>query len=152
MPTLWQKINDDMKIAMKEKRVSELGTLRMFLAALKNKKIEKIQKEDLSDDDVIAVAGTEMKKRKDSIALYEQGGRNDLVETEKAEIAIFERYVPAQMSAAEIENAVREIVEPMKDADMNQFGAIMGQAMSKLKGRADGILVKDIVRKVLGVK
>jgi uncharacterized protein len=152
MPTLWQKINEDLKTAMKEKKVAELGTLRMFLAALKNKKIEKIQKEDLSDEDVISVASTEIKKRRDSILLYEQGGRVDLADTEKAEILIFERYTPAQMSAEEIEKSVREIVEPMKDADMNQFGAIMGQAMAKLKGKADGILVKDIVRKILGAK
>ena len=103
MNDLWQKINKDLISAMKEKREQDVSVLRMLVAALKNKKIAFGNKDDLSEEQVLEVVKSEVKKRKDSVAEYTRGNRQDLADKELAEIKIIEGYMPEQMSDEEVE-------------------------------------------------
>ncbi|MEA3398323.1 MAG: GatB/YqeY domain-containing protein [Patescibacteria group bacterium] len=151
MEVLWEKINSDLKNAMRGKRSEELSVLRMLLSALKNKKIELIGGEDkvLNNDQVSAVIKSEVKKRKDAIASYEAGNRKDLADKEKVEIKILNEYLPEEMDSKEIEKIVRETARAVGIDSMRGFGQLMGQVMAKVKNRADGNTVNAIVKKVL---
>ena len=150
MNELWIKINENLKQAMKNRQADELATLRMLLSALKNKKIDLKQADDLNDEQVIAVIASEIKKRKDSAEAYKQGNRIDLVEREEAEIKILAKYQPEQMSGEEIEKALREMIAGIPDAGPAKFGLLMGQAMQLLKGKAAGDEVRAVLQKILG--
>ena len=147
--TVWEKVNNNLKKAMKARNEFTVSVLRMFSAAIKNKKIELIGagEENLSDEQVIAVAATEIKKRNDAIVAYEQGGRQDLADKEKKEIEILSSYMPAQASDEEITKIVSEIIGAA--GENKNFGQVMGQAMRELKGKADGNQVAEIVKKLL---
>lgn len=149
MSQLQEKINNDLKQAMREKDELKLSTLRLLNAALKNKAIALRSGEavELTDEQIIEVSGSEIKKRKDSVEAYTAGGRVDLADRENAEIKILEKYMPEQLSDEEIERIVRDIV----DSGAADFGRVMGQAMGRLKSRADGKKVGEIVKKVLGL-
>jgi hypothetical protein len=150
MSNLIQQINEDLKVAMRSKNELELATLRMFIAALKNKKLTLGRGADineLTDEQVVETAQSEIKKRKDSAAAYAQGNRQDLVDRENSEISILERYMPEQMSDEEIEKVIAEVAAA--EGENPNFGKVMGQAMAKLKGKADGNKVSEIVKKVL---
>jgi len=152
MSTLHNQVNEDLKNAMRNKQELELSTLRMLIAALKNKKIALgggTNVDELTDEQIIETVATEIKKRKDSKEAYEQGGRQDLADKEIAEIKILEKYMPAQLSDEEIEAAVKDVVSSIGEVTQADFGKVMGQAIGKLKGRADGGKVTEIVKKVL---
>ena len=144
-------INNDIKEAMRGKKADVLSVLRMLSSAVKDKEIALRKGEDvsLSDEQVTEVIMSEVKKRKDSVAAYEQGGRDDLVQKESNEIKILEKYLQEQMSDEELENIVKQIVDTMDGAAMQDFGKIMGQVMPKVKGKADGNKVSEAVKKVL---
>lgn len=148
MSELYTAINNDLKNAMREKNELTVSVLRMLIASLKNKLISLVGQSELSDDEVMAVVKSEVKKRKDSIEAYLQGGRNDLAEKEEAEIAILNKYLPAAMSEEELEKIVREVIATIPDASAAKFGQIIGQVMAKAKG-ADGSAVSAMVKKVL---
>ncbi|PLX26994.1 hypothetical protein C0583_05385 [Candidatus Parcubacteria bacterium] len=143
------KINEDIKLAMREKRADDLSTLRMLLTALKNKKIELGNKEELKDEEAMAVVKSEIKKRKDSIQAYNDGVRQDLADKEQAEIDILSKYMPEQMSEADVEKIVDEVISGIENASKANFGQIMGEVMKKTKGEADGGVVSAIVNKKL---
>ncbi len=150
MSSLVEKIQDDLKLAMKSKNSFDLSVLRMLITALKNKKIELVAKDGLDDGQAVAVVKSEVKKRQDAAALYDQGGRAELAEKERAEIEVLKRYLPEQMDEQTIEKIVKEVVAGFGEAGPGDFGKVMGSAMAKLKGRADGKTVQDIVKRVLG--
>lgn len=143
--TLKQQIDENMMRAMKEKSETELSLFRMLKSSIKNTEIAKGH--ELEDDEVLVVLEKEAKQRKDSIAQYESGGRADLAEVEKKELAIIEAYLPEKMSEEDVRKVVREVIEGNAGAD---FGRVMGMAMGKLKGQADGALVQKIVREEMG--
>lgn len=149
--SLKEKINNDLKDAMRGKKADELSVLRMLLSAIKDKEISLRQGEEvsLSDEQVLSVIASEVKKRKDSVVAYEQGGRDDLASKENNEIKILEKYLPEQMSGEELEKIIREIVGTQNFAFPQDFGKIMGQVMPKVKGRADGNRISEMVKKVL---
>lgn len=149
MNDLWQKISKDLITAMKVRSELKLSVLRMASAALKNKKIALGNKEELTDEQVMDVLKTEVKKRHDSVAEYLRGNRQDLVDKELAEIKILEEYLPEQMSEADVAKAVEEIVMAAGEVSMKDFGRLMAEAMSKLKGQADGTQVSAVVKKLL---
>jgi uncharacterized protein YqeY len=148
MSIIENKIKDDLKKAMQLKDELSLSVLRMLISALRNKEIalRESDKVELSAEQVMEVISSEIKKRKDSISSFEQGGRQDLVEKEKKEIDFLVKYLPEQAGEEDIEKIVREIVANSED---NNYGKIMGQAMAKLKGKADGNKVGEMVKKVL---
>ncbi|MCX6795952.1 MAG: GatB/YqeY domain-containing protein [Candidatus Falkowbacteria bacterium] len=148
MENLIAKIKTDLITAMRSKDENFLSTLRMLIAALKNKKISLSKGadiEELTGEQVVESVQSEIRKRKDSISAYAQGNRQDLVEKEEKEIEILKRYLPEQLSDEEIEKVVIEII----NAGATEFGKVMGQAMAKLKGKVDGNKVSEIVKRVL---
>lgn len=148
MSDLFTELNNDLKSAMREKNELSLSVLRMLLASVKNKIISLPGQDKLSDDEIMAVIKSEVKKRKDSVQAYSEGGRQDLVDKENAEIEILNKYLPTAMSEEELEKIVREVVASIEGASMGKFGVIMGQVMAKAKG-ADGNAVSAMVKKVL---
>lgn len=152
MPNLLDTINNDLKESMRSRAELPLAVLRMLTAAIKNKKIELWQKEDLSDEQIVAVIKSEVKKRKDSITAYEDGNRPDLAEREKQEMAVLEKYIPAQMSDGDLIAIVERVVASVEGVTMKEFGRIMGQVMTQVKGMADGDRVSAAVKDLLGKK
>ena len=147
--SLIQQLRDEIKSAMKSGDSFSLGVLRMLSAALQNKGIEnrgKGKPEELSDDEAQAVLQKEMKKRQDAVLLYEQGGRADLAEQEKKEAEFIKKYLPAQMSRAEVEVIIADI---LSKSNFTGMGDAMKAAMAVLKGRADGKLVGEIIKEKL---
>ena len=145
--SLEAKIREDMNNALKTGQKEKLSTLRTALAQIKDERINK--RADLSDEDVITVLSRAVKSRKDSIVMYEQGGRQDLVDKEKAEVELLQSYLPEQMSEEDVKKIVSEIVESSGASDIKDIGRVMGPAMAKLKGKADGKLVQQIARSLL---
>jgi len=148
--SLKETITADLKTAMKAGDTLRRDTLRLIDSAIKNGEIEKQKRETgLSDEEVLEVLGRAVKQRQDSIRQFEAGGRPELAEQEKAELEIIMPYLPAQLSQAEIETAVTEVLAKFENATLADLGKIMGQAMAILKGKADGNLVREAVKRQL---
>ena len=141
--SLTERLNNDMKQAMKDKDKVRLSVIRMVRTAIKNAEID--QQRTLSDDEVIAVLNREMKQRRDSLQAFESAGRQDLIEEVKQEIQILIDYLPAQMSEDEVRAVVREVIAEVGAAGKSDMGKVMSALMPKVKGRADGKLVNQIV-------
>lgn len=148
MPNLKDKINNNLKEAMKSKESETVSVLRMLISAIKTKEIalRKGEEVSLNDEQVIEAIRSEIKKRNDSVSAYEQGGRQDLADKEKNEIKILEKYIPPSLSNEEIEKIIREEIGAMEEKD---FGRAMGKVMAKLKGKAEGGKISEIVKKVM---
>jgi uncharacterized protein YqeY len=144
--SLHQEIKDQVKEAMKAREAEKLSVLRGLLASFTNEAVSKGKKpdEELSDEEVMNVISRAVKQRKDSIEQFEKGGRADLADAEKVELAILETYLPEQMSEEEINAFVKT-----KHAELNMTadkkGQFTGIIMKDLKGKADGMLVKKAV-------
>jgi len=143
-----ERLADDMKEAMKSKDRLKLSTIRLVRAEIKNAEIEK--GESLNEDDVTGVLARELKKRRESMVLYEEGGRPELVEKEGKEAAILEEYLPEQLGHEEVEALVDEAIEATGAGSVKEIGKVMGVLMPKVKGRADGTVVSGIVKAKLG--
>lgn len=146
--SILEQIDNDFYQALKEKNKDAVSTLRMILAATKNERIKKM--EDLTDEDVIKVLKSEIKKRTEAISDYNKGGRPELAAKEQSEIEIVSKYLPPQLSEEEISSAVKEILNKIEDKE--NVGKVMGAVMAELKGKADGSLVKKIVEQELELK
>jgi uncharacterized protein len=148
---LHQQIESELKSALKSGEKEKAGVLRFLISAIKNFQIEnKLKGEEfLKDEDIVAVIRRQVKQRKDSISEYEKGGRADLVEKEKAELAILGNYLPAQIDDAKIREVVKEKIAELGIADKSGFGKLMGAVMAELKGQADGEAVKKMVEEEL---
>jgi len=145
---IYEKINSELKEALKAKDEKKSGVLRMIISVLRNKEIEKKgagKDSVLTEDEVLELVKREGKKRKEAIALYEQGGRADLADSEKAELEIIAAYLPAELSREEIEKVVLEI----KNTGVTEFNVLIKEAMTRLKGQADGKLVSEVVKSIL---
>jgi uncharacterized protein YqeY len=148
---LKQTILDDLKVAMKAGDTTKRDTLRMLDSMVKNVEIEKQKRETgLSDEEVLEVIGRAVKQRKDASAQYLAGGRQDLVDKENQEITILAAYLPAQLDEATVRETVKAVIAQVGATGMADIGKVMGPAMGKLKGQADGNLVKKIVEEELG--
>lgn len=146
---LFQKLNGDMKAAMKGGDKERLEVLRFVLAGVQNAAKEKNAKQpgaELTDEEVIALLQKEAKRRKEAIELFRQGKRDDLVQKEEKDLAVIAAYLPQQMSAAEIEKTV----DDLQGKGFNDFNSLMREAMKVMKGKADGKTVGDVIKKKLG--
>jgi uncharacterized protein YqeY len=149
--TLREKIFSDLTEASKKGEVARRDALRLLFSAVKNTEIEKLKKETgLSDEEVMEVVARSIKQRRDSIEQYEAGKREDLAEKERKEIEILSAYLPEQMNDEAIEKNVQEIISEMGEVSVKDLGRIMGVAMQRLKGKADGNRVREKVLKILG--
>lgn len=137
-----ERLTNDLKAAMKEQNKELLSVLRMVKGAIQMEEIK--VKHELSDDEVIAIIGKQIKTRKESIIEFEKGGRNDLIEKTNEEINMLNVYMPKQLSEEEIKAEIDKVFEELKPAS-NEMGKIM-QALSNLKGKADMGLVSKLVK------
>jgi uncharacterized protein YqeY len=133
--TLKEKITEDMKAAMRAKESARLSTIRLLLAAIKQKEVD--ERVQLDDGMVLAIIEKMVKQRRESIAQFEKAGRNDLADGEKAEIALLAGYLPQQMSEAEVAEAVAAAIKESGAAGPKDMGKVMGLLKSKLAGRTD---------------
>lgn len=149
---LKEKISDDMKVAMKSGDRLRLETLRTLRAVLLEKEIERRGSgPGMTPDDESAVLVTAAKRRKESIEQFQKGGRNDLADQEMKELAIIQEYMPKQLSPDEVTAVVKAAISEVGAASAADFGKVMPLVMKQVKGKTDGKMVQDIVKKLLGV-
>jgi uncharacterized protein len=141
------RINDDMKAAMRARETERLGTIRLLLAAIKQREVD--DRVELDDAAVTAVVDKMIKQRKDSIAQFETAGRTDLVDKEKAELDVLGAYMPEQLSDAEIAAEVQAAVAQVGAAGPQDMGKVMGVLKPKLAGKADMTAVSAQVKAAL---
>jgi hypothetical protein len=147
--TFPDRINEDLKTAMKNKEAERLSTLRMVKAALKNREIDKMA--PLTDDEAIKTLQSLVKQRRDSIEQYQQAGRTELAEKEAAEIKVIEEYLPAALDAAAVARVVEETIAETGASSIKEMGAVMKAVMAKLAGQTvDGKVVNQLVKSKLG--
>ena len=139
-----QLLLEDMKLAMKSGNKIELDTIRMLRAQIQTSSIAK--KDTLDEDEVAQVLQKEAKKRKEAIEMYQQGKREDLVNKERQEIEIISKYLPEQLSDAEIDRIIKDSVESIGAESEKDMGRVMGDIMPKVKGKTDGKIVQQRVR------
>lgn len=145
-----ERINEDYKNAVKDKDEVKREVLNMLKSAIKYREIElRATGKELTEDEIVGVIQKEIKKRKEAIELYEKGGREDLVSKEKRELEILESYLPKQLSEEEIEDMAKEIINSIGATSLSDIGKVMKEIMPKVKGRADGNVVKKIVERLL---
>ena len=150
MSTIAERLVEDIKTAMKAKDTVALNVVRGLKSALKYAAIEKLGAEGVLDDpDAIVVVRKEIKKRQDSVDQYEKANRQDLADTEKAEIAVLEKYLPAAMTAEEIAALVEAVVAETGAASKADMGKVMKLAQERAAGRADGKTLSQEVAKRL---
>jgi len=142
-----EKLQEDLKLAMKAGKKDEVSTLRLLRANIKNARIQK--REELDDNEIIEVLIKSAKTRKESIDLYEKGGRKDLVAKEKAELELISRYLPEQLSENQISIIISETITALNLSSEKDIGRLMGAVMPKLKGKADGNVVQQLARSAL---
>ncbi|MFK7049355.1 MULTISPECIES: GatB/YqeY domain-containing protein [Flavobacterium] len=147
--SLSAKIMDEMKNAMKAKDSVALEALRAIKSAILLAQTESGAKEEISADDEIKLLQRLVKQRKDSAAIYIEQNRSDLAEPELAQVAVIEKFLPAQLSEEEVETAVAEIIAEGGFSGMAAMGQVMGQASKVLAGQADGKTISNIVKKLL---
>jgi len=145
--SLQQQISTDMVTALKAGESDKVGVLRMLITAMKNEQI-KVGSE-LSDEQAMKVLATQAKQRKDSITAFQAAGRQDLVDNEAAELPYIEAYLPEQMGDDELEKLVQEAIDQVGATSPADMGKVMGVAMGKVKGQADGGRVSAAVKKLL---
>jgi len=149
--TLAQRVDEDLKQAMREKNATKLGVLRMLKSALKYSAIEKSPAEgELNDSEAAQVIRKQVNQRQDSIESFEKGGRAELAAKEKNELSILQSYLPQPMTAEEIAKVVRETIAEVGATSRAQMGAVMKALQSKAAGRADGKTLSQEVQKQLG--
>ena len=146
--SLFKKIQNDMYTAMKAGEKESTNTLRITLAKLKDKQIEK--RDDLTEEEVIKIIQTLVKQRKESIELYVQGGRNELADIEKNEIALLKKYLPQMISENDIKNIVETVINEVGATSMSDMGKIMPEVMKRGKGLIDGRVAQKFVQESLG--
>lgn len=146
--SLRDDIQKEIAVAMKAGDKLKLSAVRMLLSAVKYKEVD--ERRPLTDAEVHLVVGTLVRQRLDSIEQFKQGGRADLVEKEEAELAILKAYLPPQLSADELREIVKTTAARIGAAAMKDMGKLMKELMPVVKGKADGKLVNDIVKEVLG--
>ena len=145
---LKQKLADDLKQAMRDGDKVKRAAIRLAMAAIKNTEIAR--QTALEDSDILGVIAKEVRQRKESIEAFKQGDRQELAAIEEAEMAILEQYLPQQMGRDEIAAEARRIIEEVGAESIRDKGKVMPQLIAKLKGKADGREINEVVTELLG--
>ena len=145
---LKQRIQDDMKSAMKGGDKRKLGVIRLVMAAIKQREVD--ERIELDDDQVLAVLDKMVKQRRDSIEQYEKAGRDELAEQEKFEIEVLQEYLPEALSEEEITDLIKQVMAETGAESMKDMGKVMGMLKPKLQGRADMGAVSAKIKQLLG--
>lgn len=144
---LIEQIQEDLKRSMKAKDGNRVSVLRFLMSSIRNREIEK--RNPLDDDEVLAEITSSAKRRRESIEAFKEGGRADLVAKEEAELAVLQEYLPEQLSPDEIRGIVQEVIVAVGASTAGDIGKVMKELMPRLRGKADGKLVNEIVRETL---
>jgi uncharacterized protein YqeY len=142
--TLKERITEDMKTAMRSRDAARLSTIRMLLAATKQREVD--ERITLSDADVLAIIDKMIKQRKDSITQFEAGGRADLVATERAEVDVLQAYLPQQLNDVEIARLITEAIAKTGAAGVSGMGRVMAELKPQVAGRADIGKISGLVK------
>jgi len=142
--SLKARITDDMKTAMRAKETARLGTIRLLLAAIKQKEVD--ERIEMDDAKVSSIVEKLIKQRKDSISQFQAAGRDDLVAAEQAELVVLQAYLPEQLSAAEVEAAVAAAIAESGASSAKDMGKVMGLLKPRLAGRADMGQVSALIK------
>jgi uncharacterized protein YqeY len=147
--TLRERLDSDLKEAMRAKQQLRVDTIRAIKSAVKYKEVEGGEVKTLDEAGVVKVVQSEIKKRRDAAEQYRGASRADLAEKEEAEIAVLTAYLPAQLTEAELEALVAEAIAEAGATDLKGLGAVMKAVQPKVAGRADGKAVSELVKKKL---
>ena len=142
--SLKEKINEDMKSAMRSKDVALLGTIRLIQAAIKQKEVD--ERILVDDSSVISIIEKMLKQRNDSIEAFKKANRTDLVEKEEFEVSVLKNYMPEQMNAEEVEKIIQEVIRKIGASSMKEMGPVMAQAKEILSGKANMAEVSKIIK------
>jgi uncharacterized protein YqeY len=146
---LQAEISAALKDAMRAKDEAKLASLRLVLTAIKNR--EKEVRRSLENPEIISLISTQIKQRKESIDYYRKAGRDDLVKAEESELQILQAYMPEELSAEEMSQALDEVISEVGAVSIKDMGKVMKAAMAKLAGRADGRVINEMVKAKLSV-
>jgi len=142
--SLKTRISEDMKTAIRAKEAPRLATIRLLLAAMKQREVD--ERVELSDADIVAIIDKMIKQRRESIAQFEKGGRQDLAETERFEIGVLQTYMPAALSESEINTEIGAAIQSTGAKAMADMGKVMAVLKTKLAGKADMAKVSGLVK------
>jgi uncharacterized protein YqeY len=145
--SLQQRLDGDLKAAMKSSDSLKTSVLRMVKAAIKNKQVEK--RKDLSDEEIISVISTLTKQRRESIDLFSKGGREELAEKERQELAMLQLYLPGQLSPEDLDRIIMEAINESSAEGVKDIGKVMRLIMPRVQGAADGKVVNQRVKELL---
>jgi uncharacterized protein YqeY len=146
--SLKERITEDMKSAMRAKESTRLGTIRLLLAAIKQREVD--ERITLDDTQITAVIDKMLKQRRDSISQFETAGRQDLVDAEKLEVEVLTAYMPQQMGADEVRAAIAEVIASVGATGPADMGKVMGPLKARLAGRTDMAQASVLVKAALG--
>jgi len=149
---LLNKLNEDLKTALKGGDSFKTGVIRMVLASIKNKEIEKKgkgQEPALTEEELVDLLMKEAKKRKESAEIYKQASRVDLAQNEESEIEIIKNYLPEELSKEEVEKIVKVAIEKTGAKEIKEIGKVMAEAMKELKGKAQPGAISEAIKKLL---
>lgn len=144
---LKEKIEIDLKSALKEKKIPEISFLRLLKNAILNKEIEK--QRGLEKEEILDLLSSEMRILKEALESFKKAKREDLIKKTETEMEILKRYLPKQLSNLELEKLIKETIEKLKVKDLKEMGKVMAILMPQIKGRADGKRVAEMVKKAL---
>ncbi|HEU5281471.1 MAG TPA: GatB/YqeY domain-containing protein [Gammaproteobacteria bacterium] len=144
MTTIKDRILEDMKAAMRSQEKERLATIRLIMAAMKQREVD--ERIELTDEDVLAILNKMIKQRRDSIAQFQAGARQDLADKELAEVAIIQHYLPAQLTDAEIEAAIEAAIQSSGASSAKDMGKVMGLLKATLAGKAEMTAVSAKVK------
>lgn len=145
--SLLERLNADMKQAMKDKDKTKLSVIRMIKSALQNEQIK--SGKELTEDEVLSVLNRERKQRKDSLQEFIKAGRDDLVAAVEAELEVLATYMPEQLSEEELKKIVQQVIAETGATSKKEMGKVMSAIMPRVKGKADGALVNKLVQELL---
>ena len=145
--TLKEQITEDMKSAMRAKEAERLGTIRLLLAAIKQREVD--ERITVDDAGIIAIIEKLIKQRKDSIEQFQKAGRTDLVDQESKELGILQAYMPAQLSAVEVQSAIQKVIADLGASGPQDMGKVIGALKAQLAGKADMGMVSGLVKAAL---
>ena len=145
---LKEKLLEDLKISMKEKKVNRKNVVQMVRTAILQ--IEKDKGIEVTDEQIINIIAKELKTRKDSLVEFEKAEREDLINQVKEEISVLEEYLPKQLTDEELEIEIKEIIKQVQATTIKDMGKVMKEAKEKIGARADGKRINEVVRKLLG--
>jgi len=141
------RIREDLKVALKAKDGTRVSVLRFLLAGIGNREIDK--REPLSEEEILSEITSSVKRRRESIQAFREGGRQDLVEKEEAQLAILSEYLPEQLPDEEVRQMAEESIRAVGAGSPGDIGKVMKELMPRVRGRADGRTVNEIVRELL---